>query len=197
MDERPISRRDILKSLAVGAMARPAFSAFSIQAAEHAHRLVQGEKEQHGVYKPRFFSEHQYKTLRALCEAIIPADAESGGAIEAGAPEFIDLLTSENPDFQLKFGGGLAWLDSTCVDRFGAAYLDCSAEQQKQMLDLIAHKKSAETDAGLSQGIAFFSLVRTGAVDGFFTSRIGIKYLEYVGNAHLAEFPGCPPVPEA
>ena len=32
---------------------------------------------------------------RALCDAIIPPDQKSGGAVEAGAPEFIDLLSSE------------------------------------------------------------------------------------------------------
>jgi hypothetical protein len=30
--------------------------------------------------------------------------------------------------------------------------------------------------------------------DGFFTSEIGIKYLEYIGNTYLAGFPGCPPL---
>lgn len=197
MSERPISRRDILKSLAVGAMGRPALSAFSIQAAEHAHRLVETEKEQQGGYKPKYFPAHQYKTLRALCDAIIPADAESGGAIEAGAPEFIDLLTSENPEYQLKLGGGLAWLDSVCIERFGAKYLDCPGEKQKQILDAIAYQKNAETDPEMSQGIAFFSFLRVLTADGFFTSRIGIKYLGYIGNTHLAEFPGCPAVPEA
>jgi gluconate 2-dehydrogenase gamma chain len=54
-----------------------------------------------GNYTPKFFSAHQYQTLRALCEVILPPDHESGGALEAGAPEFIDLLTRENKDLQL------------------------------------------------------------------------------------------------
>jgi len=33
--------------------------------------------------------------------------------------------------------------------------------------------------------------------DGFFTSEIGIKYLGYIGNTFVKEFPGCPAVPEA
>ena len=51
-----------------------------------------------GNYTPKFFSAHQYQTLRALCEVILPPDHESGGALEAGAPEFIDLLTSGNSE---------------------------------------------------------------------------------------------------
>jgi gluconate 2-dehydrogenase gamma chain len=119
----------------------------------------------------------------------------SGGAVEAGAPEFIDLLTSENPDYQLKLGGGLMWLDSTCTDRFGNAYLDCTAQQQTEMLDCIAYRKNAMKDASVSQGVEFFSFLRNLTADGFFTSKIGIQYLGYIGNGYLAEFPGCPPVP--
>jgi gluconate 2-dehydrogenase gamma chain len=87
------------------------------------------------------------------------------------------------------------WLDSICLDRYGNAYLSCSPAQQKEILDLIAYRKNALTDPGLSQGIEFFSLLRRLTADGFLTSEIGIKYLGYVGNTFLAEFPGCPPVP--
>ena len=41
----------------------------------------------------------------------------------------------------------------------------------------------------------FFAFLREMTADGFFTSKIGIKYLGYKGNTFLTEFPGCPPVP--
>jgi gluconate 2-dehydrogenase subunit 3-like protein len=195
---KSISRRDILRTLGMGAMAGSVLRVIPMQAAEYAHGMVQAEKTSAaGGYTPKFFSPHQYKTLQALCETIIPAEGDSGGAIEAGAPEFIDLLTSENPDYQLKLGGGLMWLDSACSDRYGKVYLECSTEQQKQMLDLIAYRRNALADPGLSQGIDFFSFVRLMTVDGFFTSEIGIKYLGYIGNKYMKSFAGCPPVPEA
>jgi len=182
----------------MGAMAGSVLRVIPMQAAEYAHGMVQAEKTSAaGGYTPKFFSPHQYKTLQALCETIIPAEGDSGGAIEAGAPEFIDLLTSENPDYQLKLGGGLMWLDSACSDRYGKVYLECSTEQQKQMLDLIAYRRNALADPGLSQGIDFFSFVRLMTVDGFFNSEIGIKYLGYIGNKYMKSFAGCPPVPEA
>jgi len=149
-----------------------------------------------GVYVPKFFSPRQYKTLRALCQAIIPPDQESGGAIEAGAPEFIDLLTSENKELQLRLGGGIMWLDSTCLERYGQTYLDCAAGKQEKILDLIAFRKNAEASPALRPGVEFFSTLRKFTADGFFTSEIGMKYLGYVGNTYLSEFPGCPPVPE-
>ncbi len=95
----------------------------------------------------------------------------------------------------MTLGGGLMWLDSACVDRYGNAYLDCTAQQQTEMLDRIAYRKNIAQDASLSQGVAFFSFLRNLTADGFFTSKIGIQYLGYIGNAFLAEFPGCPPVP--
>jgi hypothetical protein len=131
-----------------------------------------------------------------LCNTIIPPDDEAKGAVEAGAPEFIDLLTSENKDYQLALGGGLMWLDSTCIDRYEKPYLDCTVERQKEIVDLIAYRKNAKQDPSLEQGIEFFSFLRKLTADGFFTSEIGIDYLGYVGNTYLQEFPGCPPVPE-
>ncbi|HVH87802.1 MAG TPA: gluconate 2-dehydrogenase subunit 3 family protein, partial [Terriglobales bacterium] len=142
------------------------------------------------------FSAHQYQTLSALCDAIIPADDHSAGAVKAGAPEFIDLLTSENKDYQLALGGGIMWLDGLCSDRFGSPYLACSPAQKKQVLDLIAYRKNADTDTTLSQGVEFFAFLRRLTSDGFYTSEIGIKDLQYIGNTYVREFPGCPAVPE-
>lgn len=199
MDPNQISRRAILKSLTVGTFAGSVLSVIPAQAAELAHKMIAAEKEKsaNGAYSPKFFSAQQYKTLQNLCETIFPADSDSGGAIEAGAPEFIDLLTSENPAYQLTLGGGLLWLDSTCGDRYGNAFLNCTSAQQKEIVDVIAYSKNAVTNPGLSQGIAFFALLRMFTADAFFTSKIGIQYLGYIGNTFLTEFPGCPPVPEA
>jgi gluconate 2-dehydrogenase gamma chain len=190
-----ISRRDVLKSLTMGAAATSVLRTIPAQAAEYAHHMVAAEKAVTKVYAPKFFPAHEYKTLQALCQTIIPADADSGGAIEAGAPEFIDLLTSENTEYQRQLGGGILWLDGTCSDRYGKAFVDCTPQQQKEILDQLAYRNNAVTDPSISQGVEFFSFLRNLTSDGFFTSEIGIKYLGYIGSAFLKEFPGCPPVP--
>src|ERR1017187_7993300 len=157
MTTDPVSRRAVLKSISIGAAVGSVLRIIPLQAAEHLHNAIQSEKaDAAGAYSPKFFSAQQFKTLQSLCETILPADADSGGAIEAGAPEFIDLLTSENPEYQLKLGGGLMWLDLTCSDRYGQTYLACAPDQQKEILDLIAYRKNAEKDLALSQGIEFF-----------------------------------------
>ena len=192
-----ISRRDILKSLTLTAVTGSVLQVIPLQAAEFAHRMVSAEKAAAAdqVYAPKFFSGRAYKTLQALCQTIIPSDDDAKGAIEAGAPEFIDLITSENSDYQVALGGGLMWLDNTCIDRYGKVYLECVPEQQKEILDLIAYHNSAKLDPSLGPGIEFFALLRKFTADGYFTSEIGIEYLGYIGNAFVKDFPGCPPVP--
>ena len=194
-----ISRRDILKSLTLTAVSGSVLRVIPLEAAEYAHRMVSLEKaaaQDHG-YTPKFFSAHDYKTLQTLCQTIIPSDENAKGAIEAGAPEFIDLITSENKDYQLALAGGLMWLDNTCIDRYGKPYLECPSDQQKEILDLIAYRKNAKKDPSLGQGVEFFALLRKFTADGYFTSEIGIEYLGYIGNTYLKDFLGCPPVPEA
>jgi len=194
-----ISRRDILKNLAIGAAGGSVMQVIPVEAAALAHQMVYKERAAtpSGNYTPKYFSAHEYATLLLLCDTIIPSDEKSGGAVEAGAPEFIDLLTSENKDYQLDFGGGLMWLDNFCLDRFEKTFLDATPDQRKEVLDLIAYRKNALADPSLSQGVAFFSRLRNMTCDGFYSSKIGIADLEYIGNTALAVWPGCPPLPQS
>jgi gluconate 2-dehydrogenase gamma chain len=198
MSNESISRRDILRTLAVGAAAGSVLQVIPAEAAEYVHQMVHKEKAASpaGNYAPKYFSASQYATIVALCDLIIPKDEKSGGAVEAGAPEFIDLLTSENEQFQLKLGGGLFWLDGYCIDHYGKNFLACAPEQKKEVLDLIAFRKNAKQDPTLSQGVSFFAFLRNMTCDGYYTSKTGIADLGYIGNTSLREFPGCPPLPE-
>jgi hypothetical protein len=157
-------------------------------------RAISAEKEirQHS---PKFFDAAQYRTLSALCGSILPADENCDGAIEAGAPEFVDLLASENQKTGATLLSGLQAIDAICVSRYGSSYMECAPIHQISVLDLVAYRESAETDESLQAAITGFALLRRLAVGAFFTSKIGIEYLQYIGNAYLKEFPGCA-VPE-
>jgi len=198
MANESISRRDILRTLAVTAAGGTVLQVIPVEAAAYVHQVVRKEKAAApaGKYTPKYFSAPQYAALIALCDAIIPKDEKSGGAVEAGAPEFIDLLTSENEKYQLRLGGGLFWLDGFCSDRYGKVFLECAPEQKKEVLDLIALRKNAKQDSALSQGVAFFAFLRRLTCDGYYTSKIGVADLGYIGNTSLHEFPGCPPLPD-
>src|SRR2546427_4909830 len=158
MAKNPITRRDVLKTLAMGVAGGSVLQSVPLQAAQHVHRMIAQEKSHAPArrYRPKFFSAHQYQTLASLCDAIIPADEHSAGAVQAGAPEIIDLLTSENKDYQLALGGGLMWLDGLCADRFGSTYLACSPAQKKEGLYFIVYRKNADKNAALSHGVGVF-----------------------------------------
>ena len=131
MSRDQITRRAVLKSLSMGAVAGSVLRAIPLEAAQYAHHMIEAEKADAEAvgYTPKYFDAHAYKTLQTLCETILPADSDSDGAIEAGAPEFIDLLTSENAEYQVKLGGGLNWLDTACASRYGKVYLNCTPQQ--------------------------------------------------------------------
>jgi gluconate 2-dehydrogenase gamma chain len=198
MTTQGISRRDVLRTLAVGVAGGSVLQVIPLEAAELAHQMVHKEKAAApaGKYAPKYFNAKQYQTILSLCDTIIPKDEKSSGALEAGAPEFIDLLTSENEEYQLALGGGLMWLDTHCIDQYGKVFMECAPEQKKEILDLIAFRKNAKKDPGLSQGVAFFAFLRELTCDGYYTSKIGIEDLQYIGNVTRSEWPGCPPLPE-
>lgn len=198
MSATGISRRDVLKTLALSAAGGSVLQVIPLEAAELAHQMVHKEKAAApaGKYVPKFFTTKQYEALTWLCDTIIPRDEKSGGAVEAGAPEFIDLLTSENDEFQLALGGGLMWLDTYCIDHYEKVFMECTPEQRKEVVDLIAYRKNAKANPELHQGVAFFAFLRNMTCDGFYTSKIGIEDLQYIGNVTRREWPGCPALPE-
>ena len=185
-----VSRRALLKSLSMSVAAGSVMRVIPLHAAEHAHHAID-EEQAAGAYTPKYFDAHGYKTLRALCDTILPADADAGGALEGGAPEFIDLLTSENTEYQEKLAGGLKWLDATCTTRYGKPWVDCAPAEQTEILDRIAYRKNAELDPSLTEPVAFFAFLRSFTADGYFTSKVGIHYVGYKGNTYVAEFIGC------
>ena len=84
------------------------------------------------------------------------------------------------------------WLDGVCADRYDHSFVKCGVDQRTEVLDLIAYQKNADKDPSLSPGVEFFAFLRKLTTDGFYSSAIGIKDLQYIGNTFVKEFPGCP-----
>lgn len=144
-----------------------------------------------GAYAPKALSAHEYKTVTILSDIIIPADDRSGSATQAKTPEFIDdWLGFRGGDTLAAIRGGLTWLDMECNRAFSHDFIDCSGDQQTQMLDRIAYPKTAAPDD--AAGVAFFNHLRGLVVSGFFSSEMGVKDLPYLGNQMVAEWKGCP-----
>lgn len=182
MSEENVSRRELLRNAAISLT----LGALSAEAAQHVHHAASEARAAGGAYTPKLFSEHEWATLRQLADLILPADAVSKSALDAGAPEFIDLLASHNQELAVTFTGGLAWLDDQMGKRHGAAFVDAKPEQQTAMLDLIAYRKNSTPE--LAPGIRFFDWTRRMVVDAYYTSPAGIKDLGFKGNVGQSAF---------
>lgn len=128
----------------------------------------------------KFYTDHEMKTITVLSDIIIPADKVSGSASQAGVPAFIEFITKDNPSFKTPMRGGLRWLDSTAIKRFGKDFISCTAKEQINIVDDIAYPNQAKKE--FSQGVAFFTLMRNLTASGFYSSEIGHQDMGYVGN---------------
>jgi gluconate 2-dehydrogenase gamma chain len=128
----------------------------------------------------KFFDDHEMKTITILGDIIIPKDETSGSASDAGVPAFIEFIVKDQPRYQTPLRGGLKWLDIQSLKRFNADFASCTSQQQIEIVDDIAFPEKAKPE--FQQGVTFFNTMRDLTACGFFTSKIGIKDLGYVGN---------------
>lgn len=194
----PINRRELLRLMASAPLA--ASFAWTDAEAADAIRLAQGAQAATTAgspFQPKFFTPHQWKTVRVLVDIIIPKDERSGSATDAGVPEFMDFMMLDQPARQVPMRGGLAWLDLECQKRFDKLFIDCAPAEQTAVLDDIAWPSRAMSPPGgpphpLRHGVAFFTSFRDLTAAGFWTTRMGIDDLKYMGNRAVAKWDGCP-----
>src|SRR5215469_12103614 len=93
-----MNRRELLHLLG----AAPLAAGFTWTDAEAAQAASQAQAARKGTasksaYKPTFFTAREYTMVGALADAIIPRDDRSGSATDAGVPEFMDFMMSDQP----------------------------------------------------------------------------------------------------
>jgi gluconate 2-dehydrogenase gamma chain len=156
-------------------------------------RQVAATREAGAAFEPKFFSSHEYETVRLLADLVIPRDERSGSATDAGVPEFMDFMMADQdtaPEARTAMRGGLAWVDAECVRRFDKPFVECAEKERTALLDEIAWPAHARPE--VSHGVAFFNSFRDLTASGFWSSEIGVKDLQYKGNAFVPEWRGCP-----
>jgi gluconate 2-dehydrogenase gamma chain len=196
-----MGRREMLRRVGtIPVAAGMALSSARVQAAqEHVHKSAAKAAAGDGKpYAPKFFSPHEWATVRSLADVVIPADERSGGATDAHVPEFIDFILDdplaeprERETLQTQVRGGLAWLDRECRARFSKPFVECATNERTAVLDDIAWPEKARPE--MIAGAAFFILFRDLVASGFWSSRMGVADLKYSGNTFVAEWKGCPP----
>ena len=186
-------RRDALRVMGLA----PIFAAlgWDTKGVERAARFVQAlpPATDDAAYVPKFFTAREWRTVRLLADYVIPRDERSGSATDAKAPEFVDfmLLDETTSDAgRLAMRGGLAWLDTECRHRFGTSFVGATDAQRRLVLDDIAWPKKATP--AMSTGVAFFTRFRDAIASAFYSSAMGWKDLQYVGNTFNPNWNGCP-----
>lgn len=186
-----MKRRDSIKAILVGTVASSVLvdacksadektKPVEQPAASTIDRTKEEAEREAKLMAETFFTTHELATIAVLSDIIIPKDAISGSATEAGVPDFIEFIVKDMPQHQTPMRGGLRWLDMECFERFQKSFKDCDVKQQIELVDEIAYPEKAKPE--MKRGVAFFNLMRNLTASGFYTSQIGVKDLGYAGN---------------
>lgn len=185
-----MNRRESLKALTIGSLSTEVLiqackpkeqgADVSINKNGEADRPKNETDRNDKVNADKFFTPHEMATITVLGDIIIPKDEKSGSASDAKVPEFIEFIVKDIPDHQLPMRGGLRWLDMQMLNLHCNPFKDCTADQQLQIVTAIAYPSKATPE--MQQGVAFFNKMRSLTATGFFTSKMGMDDLGYVGN---------------
>ncbi|MBV9265980.1 MAG: gluconate 2-dehydrogenase subunit 3 family protein [Acidobacteriaceae bacterium] len=194
-DKSTVSRRDVFQILGAAPIAAAATSAALAQDKTREHAPAEAKATGNQPFVRKTFDDRQWKTICVLSDLIIPADERSGSATQAGVPEFIDdwiAFRTEQDGYdrlRAEIFGGLMWLDRESDRLFSTGFASATADQQKQILDRIAWPARASKED--EQWAAFFGTLRELVVSGFFSSKVGVADLPYLGNTIVTEWKGC------
>ena len=212
MGGQGVERRDILRFVGIASVAGafPGFGKWAFACSQaHVHAPVAPTaRAMPGPYKPLFFSPQHYQMVEHLAEMIIPAD-DTPGAKQAGVAEFIDFMVANRVpvsarrdvrstqdaiamgnEAQNRFLAGLDWINARSKSEFGHEFMDCAAEQQKNLLEELAYKTKFKPTT--ESGREFFQFMRDYTVVGYYTTKIGLESLGYPGLRLVwPSMPGC------
>ncbi len=181
-----MQRRDVLRFLGTAALGPllipfPASERWRVGRALHTRAVVSRPGQA--------LTEEQLDLVRALGEAIIPA-TDTPGAVEVGAPEFVDLLLAEwyPASDREETIAGLNALDARCQERFGRGFAEVSGEDRSTFLATIDGVRGERGSAE-----AAYARIKDGLIFGFVTSR-EISELTRTTPIIPGRFDGCIPL---
>jgi gluconate 2-dehydrogenase gamma chain len=190
-DLHVISRRGALKVAALTPLAGVAASPEMERVERFMASLAEAEQQQ--GYVPKFFTAREFRTVRLLADYVIPRDDRSGSASDSKAPEYMDFVLNDeltSDANRIAVRGGLAWLDNECRRRFeGKTFVQATDAERKQVLDDIAYPRRAKPE--FAAGVTFFNRFRDMTAAGFFSSAMGWRDLQYIGNVFNPTWNGC------
>jgi len=118
----------------------------------------------------------------------LPADQRTVAAGYFGSDEPLQELATFEPENTCR--RGLAWLGDESRHRSRKDFLELASADQVELVRYISDA-GAETE-NTHAGKTFFKFLKAESIRGFYTSRRGLKELDYKGNAFYPGSPGCP-----
>lgn len=195
-----MDRRTSIKWVVAASAALP----FVLRPGAHAEsRAVRGygsdpdllRKYRPGELWPLTLNAAQRRLAGVLSDLIIPADEVSPSAAAVGVVDFIDEWVSAPYPQQITDRAlileGFDWIDAEATRRHGKPFVELEVSQQHVLCDAIS--VAVRAPAELRQGASFFARYRDLTAGAFYTSPVGRKDLNYIGNVPIARFEG-PPV---
>lgn len=191
-----MDRRTTLKNLLAGAAGAALLAKTTGCEAPEVEPAVTPPGEGYGLRFPHevkhdqriaadsFFTEAEKKDLGILADIITPGTPTEPKATETGVVEFMEFMALDQPDnHQDLLRGGLGWLNIEASTRFaGRPFADLMPAERLEIVDDIAYPEDAE-GTRFAPGARFFDRVRFLTLTGYFTSKQGIKTLDYRGNS--------------
>ena len=139
-----------------------------------------------------FFTPSERALVTMLADMIIPRDERSGNVSDSGGIDYIDFVAGRGDEkTRATIRKELAWYDEECRRRFGREFVACTEAERGQLLDAIAWP--ARASAELKPRAEFFSKLRDVSAAAFFSSRMGVEDLGYIGNVYNPDWRGAPP----
>jgi hypothetical protein len=139
--------------------------------------------------KPLYFDAEEFALLDILTEHIIPRDAHSPGAHDAGVAAYIDRSVAEAflPEEKESWKKGLAEINRLSVESTKRPFVKAGKSGQIALLKKLAH---GENDPK-TEGEKFFGQLKGATIFGYYTTDVGIhKEIEYKGNVIQEQFTG-------
>ncbi|MSR12363.1 MAG: hypothetical protein EXR84_11300 [Gammaproteobacteria bacterium] len=191
--EQPdMSRRNLLKSVGlVGAAAVSAGTAGAVIAADSSNQQAATATSAAQSIPARealeVLTAAEVETLEAICDCLIPSDANGPGAREARAVHYIDRsLASHNRADRQNYMIGLNAINEFALQTRRRAFHALNKDQQNSILRAVQEN----TLTGfMPSGAAFFNMVRNHTIDGTFCDPYYGGNRDFIGW-DLLRYPG-------
>ena len=116
----------------------------------------------------RFFTDEEARTVDAICERIVPQDADAG-ASAAGVVDFIDCqLMGPHRSYRELYRQGLLAIDESSLARFSKRFAGLDPDRQDEILALVEKAEAPGDGWKKVSPQEFFKLIVDHAFQGFY-----------------------------